>query len=86
MFICAVVVLVCLYVCVFTLVFSAGEFDLSVLEDIRVRCCFSGERPPELDDSSFAGSGVYANHRAADMNYPMADGHQLVVSGQIRFI
>lgn len=61
-----------------------GEFELSVLEDIRARTCFCGERPVELKDPSFVQSGVITEHRASDMRYPMSDGHHLVVSGKIR--
>jgi len=57
---------------------------LSVLEDIRARTCFCGERPVELKDPSFVQSGVITEHRATDMSYPMSDGHHLVVSGKIR--
>ena len=57
---------------------------MSVLEDIRARTCFCGERPVELKDPSFVQSGVITEHRATDMSYPMSDGHHLVVSGKIR--
>ncbi|KAL5272090.1 hypothetical protein ACHWQZ_G000340 [Mnemiopsis leidyi] len=60
------------------------DLDLSVLEDIRARTCFCGERPVELKDPAFTQSGVNTAHRASDMSYPMSDGYHLLVSGKIR--
>ena len=64
--------------------YPSGELDLSVLEDIRARTCFCGERPAELKDPAFSQSGVNTAHRASDMSYPMSDGYHLLVSGKIR--
>ena len=57
-----------------------------MLEDIRARTCFCGERPAELADLTFIESGVNTEHRACDMNYPMSDGHHLIVNGKIRSV
>lgn len=61
-----------------------SELELSVLEDIRARTCFCGERPAEFSDPSFPHSGTQTAHRAVDMVYPMSDGHHLIVSGKVR--
>ena len=57
---------------------------MSQLEDIRARVCFCGERPPELDDTAYAESGSATKFRAVPMDYPMPDGHHLIIGGNIR--
>jgi len=61
-----------------------GNLSMSQLEDIRARVCFCGERPPELEDTSYAESGSATKHRAVHMDYPMPDGHHLIIGGNIR--
>lgn len=61
-----------------------GELEISQLEDIRARTCFCGERPKELEDKSFSSSGTTTPSRAVDMNYPLSDGHNLIVTGAVR--
>ena len=61
-----------------------GQFKISQLEDIRARTCFCGERPTELEDKSFSKSGTTTKSRAVDMNYPLSDGHNLIVAGSVR--